>query len=317
MIKARIAEIRHEAEAIRSFVLVSEDGSSLPAVSPGAHIDVCVSPGIVRQYSLCNGPADKNCYLIAVKRHADSRGGSSGMCEGTAVDQIITIGAPRNSFPLAPEATAHLLIAAGIGITPLISMFKHLRHRDIRHHLRYYGRSTREMAFAAMLGSADYSSSSSLRAGLTREDIVADLTRALSVRSAGEHVYICGPAAFMSRVQALAIAAGWAESHVHMEYFEPLSAATNRNTEFTVHLARCGRTIVVPARQSIVDALRAAGLQIETSCELGICGTCLTNVVEGSPDHRDEFLTDDERASGALMLPCVSRALGAHLVLDL
>lgn len=317
MIKVRIAQIRHEAEAIKSFVLVREDGGLLPPVSPGAHIDVWVAPGMVRQYSLCNGPLQRDSYVIAIKRLTDSRGGSAGMYEAMALDQTITIGEPRNNFPLAQVASRHLLIAAGIGITPLISMFKHLQHLGREHHLRYYGRSQRQMAFAALLSSAPYSSNASVRAGLERDAVVADLTRALSARSTDEHAYICGPAPFMSLVRTLAISAGWPQANLHTESFGAPPADTQCNRELKVHLTRSGRTIVVPANQSIVAAMRAAGVQIETSCELGVCGTCLTNVIEGTPEHRDEFLTDEEKGSGRLMLPCVSRALGAHLVLDI
>lgn len=313
----RVARIRAEAEEVRSFQLVSANGDPLPPFSAGSHIDVHVAPGLVRQYSLCNGPADRDHYQIAVKREPESRGGSQAMHERINEGNVITIGAPRNNFALEQSARHHLLLAGGIGVTPLLSMARHLLAEGASFELQYFTRSIRHTAFHDVLSDARFADHVKFHYAIEPDALRAYLRKLLWHRPEGAHLYLCGPRPFMDLVETTA-APTWPPEAVHLEYFtaDPMALAGAQGT-FEVRLARSGGTYVIPAERSIVEALAEHGVQIETSCEQGVCGTCLTGVLEGVPDHRDVFLTDAEKAACDRMTPCVSRAKSALLVLDL
>ncbi|HUW37678.1 MAG TPA: PDR/VanB family oxidoreductase [Rhodocyclaceae bacterium] len=312
----KINRKERETDEIASFELVSADGGALPEFTPGAHIDVHVA-GLIRQYSLCNGPGDRDRYLIAVKREPESRGGSRAMHERLTAGDVIEIGAPRNNFPLDQTPAPKLLLAAGIGVTPLLSMARHLLARGTPFELRYYTRSAEHTAFRDLLAGPEFKDRASVHYGLDPEALRAHLQGLLARRSDGAQLYLCGPRPFMDLVVATA-AASWPPAAVHLEYFaaDPQQAAGGE-LAFKVRLARSGASYDIPEGKTIVAALAAQGVDIPTACEQGICGTCLTGVLEGTPDHRDAFLSDEEKRVGKQILPCVSRAKSPLLVLDL
>jgi vanillate monooxygenase ferredoxin subunit len=315
--QVRIAAIRPEAIDIVSFELVDPQDQALPRFTPGSHIDVHVGPGLVRQYSLCNGPGPRGMYRIAVKREPGSRGGSRAMHEQVKVGDLLTISAPRNRFGLSANASHHLLLAAGIGVTPLLSMAGDLAARGASFELQYFARSSRHAAFGAELQSPRFGGRTSQHHGMEPDALAGHLRALLRVAPAGAHLYMCGPRPFMELVASIASPA-WPSASVHREYFAADVAALDRpQTAFQVRLARRGLTLTVPPGRSIAEVLTQHGIGIETSCSQGVCGTCLTRVLDGVPDHRDVFLGQEQRLRNDRMLPCVSRSNSEILVLDL
>lgn len=312
-----VASIRDEADGVRSFSLARADRRLLPSFAPGAHIDVHIDQGLVRQYSLCGDPHDRSKYLIAVKRSIGSRGGSVAMHERVAVGDVLSISAPRNHFPLRPRARRQLLLAGGIGITPLLSMVHHLLRRGDRFELHYFAGSQAEAPFVAWLLRAELLGKVHFHWGLSPSGVARRLAGLLDPYVAGDQLYVCGPGPFMAAVQAAAQPA-WPQQAVHVEHFaaDP-SAFAGERRPFAVRLARSGTRFDVPADKSILEVLRAEGSAVPYACEQGVCGTCLTAVIEGTPDHRDSFLSPGERQAGKKIMLCVSRAKTPELVLDL
>ena len=317
LIRVRVAARQDEALDICSLDLVPVDGSALPAFSAGAHIDVHLPGGLVRQYSLCNTPGETHRYRIAVLRDAASRGGSATVHDQLQVGTVLDIGTPRNLFELAPSAPHHLLLAGGIGITPLLAMAEQLAAQGGGFTLHHATRSRERTPFVAQLASAPYAD----RVHHHFDDGPAmqklDLAATLRSAPAGSHLYVCGPTGFMEAVLAEGRAQGWDEARLHREYFAAAPTGTAGDGGFELELASSGRVIPVAADQTALAALLAAGLDIPMSCEQGVCGTCLTGVKSGVPDHRDQYLTPEERAANNQFLPCCSRASSARLVLDL
>ncbi|QBM30083.1 PDR/VanB family oxidoreductase [Hydrogenophaga pseudoflava] len=317
LIRVRVAARQDEALDICSLDLVPVDGSALPAFSAGAHIDVHLPGGLVRQYSLCNTPGETHRYRIAVLRDAGSRGGSATVHDQLQVGTVLDIGTPRNLFELAPSAPHHLLLAGGIGITPLLAMAEQLAAQGGGFTLHHATRSRERTPFVAQLASAPYAD----RVHHHFDDGPAmqklDLAATLRSAPAGSHLYVCGPTGFMEAVLAEGRAQGWDEARLHREYFAAAPTGTAGDGGFELELASSGRVIPVAADQTALAALLAAGLDIPMSCEQGVCGTCLTGVKSGVPDHRDQYLTPEERAANNQFLPCCSRASSARLVLDL
>lgn len=312
-----VQRVRQEALEIKSFELAGTEGP-LPSFTPGSHIDVHPAPGIVRQYSLVNGPGDTSTYRIAAKLELNGRGGSIAMHEAIREGQTLTISAPRNNFKLIEGAQHTILIAGGIGITPLLSMLQHLDARGESFELQYFSRSIAHTAFHEWLSQQKLADRVGFHYALEPEAVRSYLRKHLWHRQDGAHLYICGPRPFMDLVEQTA-ATTWPPESVHLEYFsaDPEALAGPRG-EFVVRCARSGGEYPVHAEESIVDALRRHGVNVEVSCEQGVCGTCLTGVLEGEPDHRDVYLTDKEKQAGDRMTPCVSRAKsGGVLVLDL
>jgi vanillate O-demethylase ferredoxin subunit len=315
--QVQVKRVTHEASDIKSFELGYADSRCLPPFQPGSHIDVHVGDGIVRQYSLCNGPNDTCSYLIAVKKEAASRGGSRGMHERIKVGDTLTISSPRNNFALAPHAARHLLVGGGIGITPLLSMARHLLASASEFQMHYFGRSVEYAAFHTELSSPEFAGRVVFHLGLDADAVRATLQGLLAQRPQDAHLYLCGPAPFMDQVRAQA-AEAWPDDAVHLEYFAADQALLAGPTEgFEVTLARSGGTYTVPESESIVEVLARHGVEVPVSCEQGVCGTCVTGVLGGVPDHRDMFLSEAEKKSCNQMALCVSRALGPKLVLDL
>ncbi len=312
----RIARKVLEAQDICSFELVAADGGALPPFSAGAHIDVHVAPGLVRQYSLCNAPQETHRYVIGVLRDANSRGGSIAM-HALQAGQTIAISAPRNHFALADAAPHSLLLAGGIGITPLLSMAEQLARLGKPFELHYCSRTSARTAFLERIGRAAYAPSVKLHFDDGPASQRLDAAGLLQSQPPGTHLYVCGPAGFMEAMLAAAREAGWPEDRLHREYFGAAPIDTRQDGSFEVQIASTGVVIRVDPDRSVVAALAAAGIEVMTSCEQGVCGTCVTRVISGTPDHRDMYLTPLEQARGDQFTPCCSRAKSARLVLDL
>lgn len=315
----RVRSRREEAQAICSFELEPvEPGVTLPTFSPGAHIDVQLASGPVRQYSLCGDPADRRTWRIGVLREADSRGGSAGLHERAVPGTVLRVSAPRNLFALG-EAPHSLLFAGGIGITPILAMARALQRDGRSFELHYAARAAARMAFREEIAGGPLGPQArfyfSEDAASERLDVADVLARA----PAGTHLYVCGPVGFMDHVLATARAAGWAEARLHREYFAAPVAATPEagDAAFSVRLVKSGATLAVPAEARVLDVLLAHGIDVPFSCEAGVCGSCMTRVLAGEPDHRDSFLTAKERAANDRFTPCCSRARTPLLVLDL
>ncbi len=317
LLSVRVSRRMEEAQDICSFELVSDDGTPLPAFAAGSHIDVQVPGGPVRQYSLCNDPAESHRYLIAVLRDPRSRGGSVGMHERVREGDRLSISAPRNHFALAHDADSHLLLAGGIGVTPLLCMAERLAHVGADFEMHYATRSPERTAFRQRIESSAFASKVALHHDDGADAQKLDLASLLSSPRAGRHLYVCGPKGFMDAVLGTARAQGWPEAQLHYEFFGAEVATIASDAGFEVMLASSGRVIRVAPDRSVVQALADAGVSVATSCEQGVCGTCLTRVIEGEPEHRDLYLTPEEQAANDQFLPCCSRARSARLVLDL
>lgn len=314
--RVRIARKTIEAQDICSFELVASDGGALPAFTAGAHIDVHLADGLVRPYSLCNEPRETHRYLIAVLREPASRGGSAAM-HALREGQEIVISEPRNHFALARDAQSHLLVAGGIGITPILAMAEQLAAEGAAFEMHYCTRSVDRTSFVQRLRAAAFAPQVHFHHDDGPAARKLDIAALVATPRAGKHLYVCGPTGFMEAVLSAARAAGWAESTLHREYFAGPATSTDGDGAFDVQLASSGALIRVAADQSVVAALAAAGVQVPVSCEQGVCGTCVTRVLDGTPEHRDLFLTDEEHARGDCFTPCCSRALSPRLVLDL
>lgn len=316
-LSVRVSRKAIEAQDICSFELVSVDGSPLPAFAAGSHVDVQVPGGPVRQYSLCNDPAESHRYLIAVLRDPVSRGGSSGMHERVREGDRLSISAPRNHFALAHDADSHLLLAGGIGVTPLLCMAERLAKIGAEFHMHYATRSPERTAFRQRIATSAFAARVAFHHDDGADTQKLDIPSLLAAPRAGRHLYVCGPKGFMDVVLGAARAQGWAEAQLHYEFFSAELATSANDDGFEVMLASSGRVIRVAPDRSVVQALAEAGVTVPISCEQGVCGTCLTRVIEGEPEHRDLYLTPEEQAANDQFLPCCSRARSARLVLDL
>ena len=316
MMKVRIERIVDEALDIRSFRLVRSDGQPLDSYEPGAHVDLTGPTGVTRQYSLCSPPEDRRAYLVAVKKEAQSRGGSLALHEQVEEGMELEMGAPRNLFRLDPTATEHVLFAAGIGVTPLLSMAYRLAESGQPYRLHYFARSPEYAAFSKLLAS-DFAANVQFHYGVEPADMDAALTDSLNQAGSTAHVYTCGPAPFMNKVVEVA-ARSRCDDLIHLEHFQADPAANaGPSGSFEVELASSGVVLHVPADSSLVDVLQAHGCDIDTECREGICGTCIVEVLDGVPEHRDNCLSNKEKAGNKQICACVSRALSARLVLDL
>ncbi|MDH4874647.1 PDR/VanB family oxidoreductase [Pseudomonas sp. BN515] len=315
MLDVVITAIRPEARDILSLELARADHGPLPAFSAGAHIDLHLPNGLVRQYSLCNHPGENHRYQIAVLRSSDSRGGSEAVHQ-LRPGQALRIGTPRNLFPLAEGGGRSLLMAGGIGITPLLCMAEHLASSGADFQLHYCARSEEHAAFVERLEGSPFAG----RVQLHFDDGARgrlDISRLLADQPGDTRLYTCGPAGFMQHVLDSARELGWAEARLHREYFSAEAAPQGAADAFEVQLASSGQVLRVEAGENVVEALRKVGVEVPVACEQGICGTCLTRVLEGVPEHRDLFLTEEEQAANDQFTPCCSRARSPRLVLDL
>jgi vanillate O-demethylase ferredoxin subunit len=315
----RLAHKSFETPQIARLELVAVDAAGLPPFSAGAHIDVHTPGGPLRQYSLCNDPAESHRYVIGVLRDAASRGGSVALCDRTEVGQVLQISAPRNHFPLDESAPHSLLLAGGIGITPLLCMAERLSHIGASFELHQCVRSRGQAAFVERIAASGWAAALHLHCDDGEAGQRLHPARLFAAAPAGAHLYVCGPGGFMTAVLDAARAAGWDESRLHSEFFAPLAAPAAAPAEraFEIVLARSGRVLQVPAGHSAADVLIEAGVELEVSCEQGVCGACLTRVIDGIPEHRDMLLSKAERAANDQFTPCCSRACSPRLVVDL
>jgi ferredoxin-NADP reductase len=304
-----------EAEDIVSLELVAPDGAALPAFTAGAHIDLSLGKGLVRSYSLVNDPAQTDRYVVAVNLDPASRGGSRCIHETLQAGQPVEVSAPRNHFPLVEDAPHVVLIAGGIGITPLLCMIRRLNALG-RHWTLHY--SARSRAKAAYLGALR-----ELAEPFGRLDFhfvnecggrLPDLAALVGASPAGSHLYCCGPAPMLHAFEAAA--AGRAAGTVHVEYFSAQQDAATAGG-FEVMLARSGRSLRIQPGESILDALLADGVDVGHACKEGVCGACQTRVLEGVPDHRDAYLSPREKSAGDSIMLCCSGCSSETLVLDL
>lgn len=316
-ILVRVACKREEASQIASLELVAADGAELPRFTPGSHVDVALPNGLTRPYSLCNAPTERHRYLIAVLREPESRGGSAAIHDLVNEGSELRISVPRNQFALAPHARRHLLLAGGIGITPLLSMAEQLAHDGADFALHYATRSPDRTAFREQLLRSRFAERVTFYFDDRDASQRLNLPALLTAPQPETHLYVCGPRGFMESVIEVATRAGWNAALIHQESFGGGTKPLPAGGRFEVELASSGRIVEVPAHLTVLQALTNAGVAIPSSCEQGTCGTCLTRVVEGVPDHRDEYLSPEERASNDQFLPCCSRASSARLVLEL
>lgn len=317
MLIVRVRRKTVEAAAVCGLELEGIDGEALPPFTPGAHIDVHLPGALVRQYSLCNSANDHLSYRIAVLLESASRGGSRAVHDLVRQGDVLEISPPRNLFELEPTAPA-LLFAGGIGITPIIAMAERLAGEGRNFELHYCGRSSDRMAFVERIKNSFYGQRANFHFDdgppSQRLDVLATLKRF----SSDTHLYVCGPQGFIEAVLQVARQQDWDESRLHREFFSAAAPAhQTTDAAFSVRLARSGKVVMVGEHETIAEALRSQHVEIPLSCEQGICGTCLTRVIEGTPDHRDSFLTDDERARNDQFTPCCSRSHSPVLVLDL
>lgn len=313
-IRVRIAQVEILSPAIKRFTLVAEQGI-LPSFTSGSHVIVTMSDGDRRwhnAYSLLGSPDDSSHYQIAVLKEAASRGGSVYMHEHATVGTVLEITTPKNLFPLSTEAGLHVLIAGGIGITPLLSHKSVLEKHGLEWQMHYAYRSVGHAAFLPELASAveaahvhTYDASANKR--FDAERLLASLPRSA-------HLYVCGPQSLIDTVQNVARTLHWPETAVHSERF---STAPNTGGAFTIVLQKSNKRIEVAEHQTILHAIQeAGGTHVESLCCEGVCGTCELAIVEGKADHRDQYFTDAEKAAQKSVLICVSRSLTPCLVLD-
>ncbi|MET9897406.1 PDR/VanB family oxidoreductase [Streptomyces sp. NPDC006446] len=295
------------ADGVLALTLRHPLGAELPSWEPGAHIDVVLGPGLERQYSLCGDPADRRAWRIAVLREPDGRGGSTYVHKQLGDGDLVRVRGPRNHFALA-SAPRYRFVAGGIGITPILPMLAAAEAAGAEWSLLYGGRTRGSMAFTRELGRFGD------RVTLAPQDETGllDLAPVLDEVSEGTLVYCCGPGPLLDAVEERCPA-----GLLHVERFRPKPQEAGGEGEFEVVLDRSGRTLTVAPGVSVLDTVRAAGVEVLFSCAEGTCGTCETDVLEGAPDHRDSVLTDEEREAGGTMLICVSRCRGKRLVLDL
>ncbi|HEY8578257.1 MAG TPA: PDR/VanB family oxidoreductase [Beijerinckiaceae bacterium] len=306
----RLTAIRYAAQDTNLYEFRRPDGAALPGAEPGAHIDLHLANGMMRQYSLVTADGDPTAYVVGIKRDRASRGGSIYIHDQLRVGQTLKIGGPRNNFPLKEDAAHTVLIAGGIGITPIWCMAQRLQKRGRSYELHYACRDRNEAAFLEelqRLSQAKLHFDSEAGGFLDLKPIVAGAP-------AGAHFYCCGPIPMLEGYEAATKALP--PEQVHVEYFSAKEEAATGGG-YVVELKRSGQEFAIPEGKTILQVLRDAGVDIPYSCEEGVCGACETAVVSGAPDHRDNILTESERKANKTMMICCSGSKSARLVLDL
>ncbi|WP_147917787.1 Rieske 2Fe-2S domain-containing protein [Ruania zhangjianzhongii] len=312
--RVRVVSARETAPGIRAFELTSTTDVPLPSGQPGSHIDVMLPNGLVRQYSLINGPGETGSYVIAVRRTPDSTGGSRALHESVRTGDVLAVSLPRNNFPLRQDHERTILIAGGIGLTPLLSMAQTLQYHGLGAELHYFVTHAEDVAFQERLDQLD---GVHIRSGLNPTATEAEL-RAILGRTERERtqLYICGPPPMLDAMRAIARETGWASENVHFEYFRN-DRPVDDSSRFEIVLSRSVMNLTVEPGATILETVRAAGVSVASSCEQGACGTCRVTVIGGEPDHQDVYLDDEEKAAGRSLMTCVSRSLSPTLTLDL
>jgi ferredoxin-NADP reductase len=313
-LSVRVHEIRDETEDVRLFDLRHANGESLPPFTAGAHIDIALGGDLVRQYSLLNSPDEMHRYLIAVARETASRGGSAYLHERVSTGDLLAVSLPRTHFALDETAPYSVLIAGGIGITPLWSMAQRLTAIGEGWEIHYAARTRAGAALLAAIEPVAAASGHLATYFNLDGDPLMDIAAIVAAAPGGSHFYCCGPAALLDAYRLAC--ASLAPGQVHFEQFTAAGPVASEGG-FTLELAKSRKTVEVAPGQTILDALKVAGFRAAYSCREGVCGACETVVLAGVPDHRDVVLTEDERAAGKTMMICCSGALSSRLVLDL
>lgn len=314
-LKVRVLRRDLKKGNILDLELIAAEGIKLPSFTAGAHVDVHISDVITRPYSLCSDPGNPGSYRLGILKEADSRGGSRWMHDQFNDEAILTIGLPKNQFPLVENASHSMLIGGGIGITPLIAMAYALHATGESFSLHYCVRGEGADAYSEELLAMPFADRVRIHYDSSVPHPKLDPATDFPANTDGAHIYTCGPAGFMEWIFKSAAEQGFKAEQLHKEDF---SADVDRSgTGFIVEAQASGVTLEVPEGKTIAECLRENGIEVEVSCEEGICGTCLTDVIEGEPDHRDQYLTDEEKEEGELILVCCSRAKSPKLVLDI
>ncbi|MBS8224691.1 PDR/VanB family oxidoreductase [Vannielia litorea] len=309
-IRMRVEKRRDVTPGISEFTLVPTDDVDLPGFDPGAHITVETPSGAMRRYSLVNDGTDPAAYVVAIKREPESRGGSASMHAEALEGYELNVEPPENDFPLT-DVQKYLLIAGGIGITPIYAMARDLDKRGKALRIIYVSRSAEEAAYLAELNE-DFAGRIIVHHDGGDPANVYDFWDDLATPRA-THVFCCGPKPLMEEIKA--VSGHWPEGRIHFEDFKPVEVVREDDTAFEVELKKSGETVTVPEDRSILEALRDSGHATSSSCESGTCGTCKTRLLAGEADHRDMVLMDEEKED--FIMICVSRAKSGRLVLDL
>ena len=311
--RLRIADKRPAAAEIEFFELRDEKGGDLPPFTAGAHISVKTPSGELRKYSLCNDPQERDRYCIAVKREANGRGGSIDLIDNAKLGDEIEVSQPRNDFELIP-GQQYIFVAGGIGITPILSMIRHIRASGLgKFKLYYLTRSPEMTAFLDELKAPELRGMVTIHHDGGDPDKAFDLWPVLEKPGMAQ-LYCCGPRGLMAAVRDMS--GHWSSAKIHFEDFTPPGAMTTpEDVPFTIRLARSGAVLDVLVGQTILEVLRAHGHDVPSSCESGTCGSCRTKLIAGEVDHRDLALADYEKADNIMV--CVSRAMGGEIILDL
>ena len=310
-IPLHVRALRLEAEDVLGIELGVPGGGPLPfSWAAGAHVDVRLGNGLVRQYSLISLPEDGHLHL-AIKREPASRGGSQWLHEHLRLGACVEVGTPRNLFALEPGSGPVTLLAAGIGITPLLPMYRQCQQQRRAVRLLYFTRHLQQVPLAPRQGPQ-----LEVVPGLRAAQIQAYLAEHLPAWQPGASVYCCGPAGFMTGVEQIARARGWPATALHREHFKSVEVPAQADDSCVLVLQRSGREVQVRAGESLVQAAVRAGVELPVSCGMGICGACLCRVIDGEPLHRDDCLSEAQRSSGEWITPCVSGARSARLALD-
>jgi ferredoxin-NADP reductase len=311
LIDVRLTAIRYAARDTNLFEFARTDGRPLPPYEPGAHIDLHLPNGLVRQYSLIVARSDLSTYTVGIKRDPASRGGSKYIHDELRVGKTIAISAPRNNFPLKEDARHVILFAGGIGITPIWCMVQRLAEHGRSWQLYYSARSRADMAFLQTLESMT-------GATFHFDDEAAgkflDIAQLVAQAPNDAHLYCCGPAPMLAAFETAT--KDWPREQIHIEYFTP-KAAPAKSGGFTVELARSRQEFFIPEGKTILEVLLDAGVDVDYSCELGICGACEQRVIAGQPEHRDSILTEEEQAANTRVMICCAGCNSERLVLDL
>lgn len=313
MIEVILSEKSALTDSISRFRLTAVNKSELPKATPGSHIDVHLPNGLVRQYSLCT-ELNANHYEIAVLNEPQGRGGSAFMHQNLKLGDQLKISEPKNLFPLDSSAKKTLLIAAGVGITPILTMAEHLLHKGADFSLHYCTKSPDQSAYMERIKNSGLAPFSHLHFS---QDCRINLAEVIKEAQDDLHLYVCGPAEFNDAVIDCAASKNWQPSNIHREYFSAAPIDHSQDGSFEIEINSSGEILTVPADQSMLNVLEDNGYFIPVACEEGVCGTCLTGLLEGEADHKDVFMASQEHAKMDQITPCCSRAKSARLKLDL
>jgi len=312
MLPLRVTRNDRIADGIHMLEFRDAGGQPLPEFSAGAHIAIRAPNGLLRKYSLCNDPAERDRYLVAIKREANGRGGSCNLIDNAKAGDELMVAPPVNDFGLPRRAQDFLFIAGGIGITPIMAMIREVQRQGKRFRLFYCSRSLETTAFLDELSAPEFKDQVVIHYDQGDPARSLDLKPVLAERKNREHLYCCGPRPLMEAVRQMTD--HWSSTAVHFEAFSDAETHKPTDKPFKVRLARSGGVIDVPTTKTILEVLREHGLEVPSSCETGTCGTCRTKLIAGVADHRDLVLAEHERADTIMI--CVSRAHTDDITID-